>query len=83
VGATVHEVLKPLWLRILLCIDQLGCVLFLNGCEDETISSRAGKAMLQGKTWGCILCRALDFLQKDHCINSIEWDEGDTQKEPE
>lgn len=61
--------------RVAVAIDQLFNALF-NGDEDETISSRAEKARLKGKRWGCVLCRVLDWLDKDHCKNSIELDEG-------
>jgi hypothetical protein len=47
----------------------------LGGNEDETISSRAAKAKLQGKRWGCVLCKLLDKLDKNHCEKSIEMDE--------
>jgi hypothetical protein len=40
------------------------------GNPNETISSRAYKAMQDGRRWGCILCRLLDYLQKDHCKKS-------------
>ena len=46
------------------------------GSEDETVSSRAGKAAHAGKAWGCILCRLLDLFDKGHCRKSIEPDEG-------
>lgn len=49
----------------------------LGGSPDETLSSRAGKAQLKGKKWGCVLCRLLDIVDKDHCKNNIEIDEGD------
>ena len=56
-------------LRIAIAYDQL-----LNaatgGSEDETISSRAGK-LLPTTKWACVLCKFLDFFQKDHCKNSI------------
>lgn len=65
---------KYLW-NLLLALDQ-GINTLLGGDPDETISSRAGKAMLKGKRWGCVLCRLLDALEKDHCINNIEPDEG-------
>lgn len=61
-------------LNILIAIDQLGNAL-INGNPDETISSRAGKAMVAGKKWGCVLCKFLDWFQKDHCKKSIEYDE--------
>lgn len=48
----------------------------LSGSEDETISSRAGKAARSGKKWGCVLCRLLDKFDAGHCERSIEEDEG-------
>lgn len=41
-----------------------------NGDPDETISSRADRAQREGRPWGCILCRALDLFQKNHCALS-------------
>lgn len=38
-----------------------------NGDPDETISSRANRARSEGRRWGCILCRCLDWLQPNHC----------------
>lgn len=52
-------------LNVLTCGDSL-----------ETLSSRAGKSQREGKRWACILCRALDFIQKDHCARSINPDDG-------
>lgn len=46
------------------------------GAEDETVSSRAGKAARQGKAWGCLLCRLLDRFDPGHCEKHIEEDEG-------
>lgn len=46
------------------------------GDPGETISSRAGKAMLAGKMWGCVLCKFLNLFQKDHCLKSINPDDG-------
>lgn len=65
-----------LW-NILIAIDQFGNALFA-GNPDETISSRAGKAMREGKVWGCVLCRFLNWFERDHCVKSIEPDEGAT-----
>jgi hypothetical protein len=67
---------KPRWLRLLLALDQLANVAVLNGDEDETISSNAGKSMARGKRWACILCRLLDLFESDHCAKAIERDEG-------
>lgn len=47
-----------------------------NGDPDETISSRAGKARLIGRRWGCVLCRLLDALDRGHCDRFIERDRG-------
>lgn len=55
------------------------------GSEDETISSRAGKAARAGKCWGCLLCRLLDLLDPGHCARNIEDDEtggGDVSAPP-
>lgn len=41
------------------------------GHPDETISSRASKARNNGKGWGCILCKVLNFFEEDHCDKVI------------
>lgn len=41
-----------------------------NGDPDETISSRANRARGEGRRWGCVLCRLLDWLAPDHCRDS-------------
>lgn len=50
-----------------------------SGSEDETISSRAGKAAQSGRRWGCWLCLALDWFDPGDCARNIELDEGSTQ----
>ena len=50
-----------------------------SGSEDETVSSRAGKAAQSGRRWGCILCRMLDWFDPGHCAKNIEPDEGSTK----
>ena len=62
-------------MNLLVLLDELGNTLTL-GSPDETISSRAAKARNAGKKWGCVLCKVLDWLQKDHCTNSLEPDHG-------
>lgn len=47
------------------------------GSEDETVSSRVGKAASEGKRWGCILCRLMDKIDPGHCARNIERDEGE------
>jgi hypothetical protein len=70
--------MKSYFWNILIAIDQFGNALFA-GSPDETISSRAGKAMREGKVWGCVLCRFLNWFERDHCAKSIELDEGITR----
>lgn len=41
-----------------------------NGDPDETISSRANRARIERRRWGCILCRLLDRLDPGHCSKS-------------
>lgn len=67
--------LKRYFWNILIAIDQFGNAV-TGGDPDETISSRAGKAMREGKAWGCVLCRFLNLLENDHCIKSIDPTEG-------
>lgn len=62
-------------LSILVAIDQFANAV-LGGNPDETISSRAAKARLKGRRWGCILCGLLDRLDRDHCNRTVEWDEA-------
>ena len=67
--------------RILLSIDQFFNTL-TGGDEDETISSRIGKNV-EAKTdcWICrILCKLLNLIDPNHCMDSIERDEGKTLK---
>lgn len=54
---------------IALAYDQLGNAV-TGGDPDETISSRADRARAQGRRWGCILCRMLDAIDKDHCARA-------------
>ena len=55
--------------------DQLANAAF-GGHEDETLSSRAGKAAREGKRWACIFCRLLHRLDPNHCEKAIEPDRG-------
>lgn len=69
---------QPYWLRILISIDQFLNTL-LGGNEDETLSSRGGRAVLRTEDgypnpgdWKlCLLCKLLDLIKKNHCVNSI------------
>ncbi len=71
---------RRLW-NVLIGLDQT-----LNAADgghpDETISSRAAKEAIAGKRWGIIKEAAINLLfavlagERGHCMNSIEWDEG-------
>ena len=54
---------------------------WLAGDPDETMSSRFGKWLsLPHNTWkwkvAYVVCRMLHLLDKNHCLDSIEEDEG-------
>ena len=77
-----------LWLwQLLISLDQLGHVI-LGGPKfilvggtvpnaDETISSKVGRASLEGKRWARIAEKVIDWFayalagQTDHCLRSI------------
>ncbi len=60
------------WLRWL---DE-GLNVLTGGDANETMSSRAGKGVKEGKRWACVLCKFLDLFQRDHCQRSINPDDG-------
>lgn len=70
------------FLNVALAVDQLGNA-FWGGDEDETISSRLGK-MERREKQGLkrmrliprFLKNALNMIDKDHCEEAIEHDEG-------
>jgi hypothetical protein len=55
------------WYRCLIAFDQMCNVFFLNGQPDETMSSHAGRASGEGKTWGLVLSCFLSCIQMNHC----------------
>lgn len=58
--------------NILIGIDQLGNTL-IGGAPDETISSRFGRAIREDRCTLCKwVCAALNIVDKNHCIKSIE-----------
>ncbi len=62
--------------NLLIAVDQLANTVFW-GDPDETISSRMGRFIKQDNCHICkIVCWFLDFVDPDHCKNSIEEDEG-------
>lgn len=71
--------LKRWPLAVLIAVDQLANALLM-GSEDDTISSRAWKAKVKGRTWGKIAVPIIDALFRPlqgpgHCEKSAEWDE--------
>ncbi len=66
--------IKKYAVNILLGIDQLANTIF-GGDPDETISSRAGKREGR-KIIPTVLCWFLNLIDKDHCKDAIESDEG-------
>lgn len=61
---------KRAW-TLALGYDYLGSAA-TGGALSETISSRADRARDEGRLWGCVLCRLLDWVQKDHCRKSAK-----------
>lgn len=55
--------------RIARAYDRVGNAA-MGGLDTETVSSRASRARRAGRTWGCVLCRVLDWIDKDHCAKS-------------
>lgn len=60
------------WFRLLLVLDQLGNVLFLNGSQDETISSNIHRRKESGRSNWFLdkLCCLLSKLEYNHCYES-------------
>jgi len=42
------------------------------GDHRETLSHRSARAQLRGDKWGCVLCKFLDYIEKDHCKKSLD-----------
>lgn len=73
------SVIKKYFWNILIALDQLANALS-GGDPDETLSSRMGKAIREGRCRGCyIICRILHIFDRDHCHKSIEEDEGENE----
>jgi hypothetical protein len=65
--------------NLLITVDQLLNTI-LGGDPDETMSSRMGKDIREGRCKICKgICYLLNFFEKDHCKVSIEEDEGSRQ----
>jgi hypothetical protein len=63
-------------LNWLILLDQAGNTL-AGGSPNETISERAAKARNEGREWGCVLCRILNWINPGHCDNALTSTIGD------
>lgn len=63
-------------LNLLVLLDQAGNTL-AGGSPNETISERAAKARNAGKEWGCLLCKALNWVKPGHCDDALTSTIGD------
>ena len=62
--------------NILIALDVLLNAILL-GDPNETISSRAARAMRRDQPWwACWVCTLTDLVDPDHCPKAIEPDEG-------
>lgn len=59
--------------RVAVQFDIFVNVIF-KGRAGETISSRAGRAALEGKDWGILMCKFLDLIQYNHDAQAIAAD---------
>lgn len=73
IGILCNDRTKKLGADLLISIDQYVNVIFL-GDPDETISSRLGKKILDGRAdwFHKYVCKELDKVDKNHCLDSIE-----------
>ena len=59
--------------RFMIALDQLFGVLFWNNSQDETISSKIGRRKAAGTAtkWDKFICKYLNKLEYNHCVNSL------------
>lgn len=59
--------------RCLVAFDQMVNTVF-GGHEDETISSRLGRHVVEGEGWARAVCAVVSWVLRDenHCVKSIE-----------
>ena len=68
--------MKRYLINLVISIDQLVNTI-LGGYPDETMSSRMGKHLVKKDCRLCkFICRLLNKIDPNHCIDSIEKDEG-------
>jgi hypothetical protein len=63
-------------LNLAILLDEAANTL-AGGSPNETISERAAKARNAGRRWGCVLCRALNWINPGHCDNALASTIGD------
>ncbi|PXX41072.1 MULTISPECIES: hypothetical protein [Burkholderia] len=63
-------------LNFAIWIDE-GINTIFGGSPNETVSERAAKARNAGRKWGCVLCRALNWINPGHCDNALASTIGD------
>lgn len=57
--------------NLLVLLDEAVNVVVLWGNPHESISQHAAFSARDGRRWGCVLCRVLDWFQPNHCANAI------------
>jgi len=74
---TPYERVRRYIVNVLIALDQFANAL-MGGDPDETISSRAGRALRSKHKplWARVLCWLLNWIDPRHCIDAIEPDEG-------
>lgn len=70
--------MKRYILNIMIWIDIGLNVLLFAGSPYETISSRVGKQRDKGERWACMICKWLDWIDKQHCETAQVNDYGKT-----
>jgi hypothetical protein len=69
---------RPYQFKSAVMLDRTVNVEWMNGSPDESISARSAYAAVAtppstflGIKWGCILCKLLGWVSKDHCARVI------------
>lgn len=64
------------FMRRLVALDIFINIWFLNGLQDETISSHTARASLEGKAWGIFFSSIFNWFSKNHGAKAIAGDTG-------
>lgn len=68
------NVAKAWFWNVVTSFNRLVNVAVLFSRKPVTLSHRAAEARAKGKTWGCVLCRILDTLDRNHCAKALAGD---------